>query len=72
MKRWSKISERKAQYISLSRAEASSPRVINKFFEIVKNENDKIEKENGQIIEAQDVYNCDDIGFCGEQGLEKY
>ena len=67
MKRCPQLSERKAQYISLSLVEASSPRVINEFFKIVSNEYNKIKKESGKIIEAQDVYNCDEIGFQGEK-----
>ena len=67
MKRWPKLSERKSQYLSISRAQESSLRVINKFFEIVKNEYDKIDKESDQIIEAQDVNNCDEIGFCRDK-----
>jgi hypothetical protein len=62
LKRWPMLSERKAQNISRERAVASTPEIINNFFEIVAT----VYAQIGEM-DPQDVYNCDEIGFNGEQ-----
>jgi len=66
LKRWPVLSERKAQNISRERAVASTPEIINNFFEIIATAYAQIGE-----IDPQDVYNCDEIRFNGEQKARK-
>ena len=51
----------KSKILIIKRAQVSDPDIIDNFFEMVKNEFDKIELN--EQIEAKDVYNCDEIEF---------
>jgi hypothetical protein len=60
LKRWPTLSLRKAQNMPKSRAIASNPEVIDRFFTMLRSHYEKLSE-----IDPRDVYNCDEIGFNG-------